>query len=575
MRKIFFVALAIALLVAPIMAVAQEPGSGGTIIEGSGGTSLGSLNPNICSGTDCQRIWAFLYPQLIGVDPQTANFAPNVGGNSMALDWTISEDGTVYTFTLRQDLVWNDGTPVTGFDYLFGYKMIASGDIDSPRLATIAPITNVEVSEDGYTVTITFESAACDNLARTATPTPMPAHVFGWTPDQADTFDYASLVGHESETSPSVTAGVFNFESAQAGERVTLVANPTYPDPVIPEGYLYVNVPDQTVMAERFMAGELNVIDTPQNATRQQIRDQADLQSFDYAGNAWDYVGLNLANPDNPQSAKFDENGEFAGFEDSAGNVTETQESHPLFGDVKVRRALQLAINLDEIMEKAVLGEGTMMAANELPTSWALNPDLAPVPHDVEAAKALLAEAGWTDSDGDGILDKDGVKFSFELLTNEGNTRRGQIGELIQDQLAEVGIEVYFVAIDFNQLLEIMDSQTFDAFILGWRNGFPIDPDQSELFTSDGDVVGSGFNSVSYHNPEVDRLMEEARTVPGCAPEDRAALYHQIQEILQADQPYLWLFAQNGFYAANKSIEGWGPLPNQLYWNVEDWNVTQ
>jgi len=240
-----------------------------------------------------------------------------------------------------------------------------------------------------------------------------------------------------------------------------------------------------------------------------------------------------------------------------------------------VRRAIQLAINLDEIMEKAVLGEGSVMASFLVTSSWAVDPNLAPITQDQEAAKALLAEAGWADTDGDGILDKDGMKFSFELLTNEGNTRRGQIAELVQQHLAQIGIEVQVSAIDFNQLLDLQDSQTFDAVVLGWRNSYPDDPDWTGLFTTDGDIVGSGFNSMSYSNPEADRLFKAGLNVPGCKPEDRAPIYYQLQKILQDDQAYIWLFTQNGFYAANKSITNWSPQPNNLFWHAEDWVITK
>jgi peptide/nickel transport system substrate-binding protein len=215
------------------------------------------------------------------------------------------------------------------------------------------------------------------------------------------------------------------------------------------------------------------------------------------------------------------------------------------------------------------------MASFLVPASWALDPNLQPIAQDVEAAQALLAEAGWADTDGDGILDKDGVKFSFEILTNEGNTRRGQIAELVQQHLGAIGMEVEVSALDFNQLLDIQDAQTYDAIVLGWRNGYPDDPDWTGLFTTDGDVVGSGFNSFSYSNPEVDRLFKEANNVPGCAPEDRAPIYAELQKLLQDDQAYIWLFTQDGFYAANKSIENWSPKPNNLYWLAEDWRVAQ
>jgi peptide/nickel transport system substrate-binding protein len=571
----YFVLLFVLLsLLVPTGVMAQEPGSGGPIIEGNGGTSVGSLNYWRCSGQDCRNVVRFLYPGLLGTDPETQNLAPGKRGGVLATDWTISEDGTTYTFALRDDLMWSDGEPVTGWDYQFTYYTLKYGAeaIESSYGYVVSDISDVQVSEDGSTLTVVFDSATCQNLNNAGLAI-LPAHVFGWTPDMGQDFDYSVMVGHEMDTAPTVSAGVFVFDSMDS-DRVVLTTNENYSDgPVIPEGYIYPSVPDQTVMAERFIAGELNVADGTQENKRAEIRENADLQSFNYSGRSWDYLALNLADPNDPVAGvELDEDGNPV-FDENDLPVIVEQAPHPLFGDVRVRQAIQYAINLDEIIEKATLGEGTAMSSYELPTSWALDPDLAPRARDTEMALSLLAEAGWTPGDDGKLVNEAGDPFVFELLTNEGNTRRGQIGELVQQQLAEIGIEVDFVSIDFNQLLETMDAQTFDAIILGWGNSYPIDPDPTGLFTSDGDVI-AGFNFVSYTNPEVDRLAKEALQVPGCAAADRAGLYQQIQNILHEDQPYIWLFARNGFYAAN-GIDGFAPYPNELYWNVETWTASQ
>jgi len=571
---VLLVAVLLALpLVVPVSAQEPGPGEGGPVIAGNGGTSIGALNDLACSGTDCRGVTQFLVVPTIGIDPDTQYFAPDVEG-ALVKDWTVSEDGLSYTFNLNDGLVWSDGTPVTGWDWLFAYYgRVHSDEYGSPYAYTVDDIADFQVAEDGSSVTVTFSTASCGVLSD-AGQNLVPSHAFGWTPEMGEDFDWASLLGNPFDTNPDVSGGPFVFSSMDA-ERVTLLANSAYFKPVIPEGYLYITIPDQTVMAERFIAGELNVMDGPAVSKRQEIRDNPNLQSFGYPGNSWDYLALNHANPDNPMDGfEKDESGQMI-LDENGLPIPVPQDPHPLFGDVRVRRAIQLGINTDEMMEKAVFGEGTVMASNLIPSSWALDPSLAPIAQDQAAAVALLKEAGWEDTDGDGILDKDGVKFSFEILTNEGNARRGQIAELAQQQLAEIGIEVQVSAIDFNQLLEIQDAQTFDAIVLGWRNSYPDDPDGTGLFTTDGDVVGSGFDFTSYSNPEVDRLMKQANNVPGCAAEDRAPIYYEIQRMIQEDQAYVWLFAQNGFYAANKSITNWSPKPSNLFWHVEDWTITQ
>lgn len=571
MKKVRFLvfALALVVLILPGAAMAQEPGSGGPVIQGnfSGSTNIGSFNPIRCSGTDCSRLTGLMFPSVIGIDVDSGSFAP-MGNGGIAADWTVSEDGLIYTVSLRDDVFWSDGTPITAGDIAFSYAAHASGEVQSPRTGYIdepgVGIQSVNVIDD-YTVEFVMGAPLCDALSRISPTFPLPAHVFG------EGFEFADMVGHYFDVAPDVTYGPFTFGNAIAGEFIALVAADNFDDIVVPEGYLYVDVPDQTVLVERFLEGEMNFIDGPPQARRADIR-ASDAQVFDYAANAWDYVGLNLADPTNPQDGL-----------DEDGNAID-QGNHPIFGDVRVRRAMQLGINVPDIVEGAVFGEGSQMAANTLPTSWALNPDLAPIPYDPEAAAALLEEAGWVDSDGDGVREcvgcmyaEEGTRLEFTLQTNQGNTRRETIGVIIQDQLGDIGFSVNFEAIDFNSLIAFFQSQEYDAYILGWQEAFPVNPDQTQFFTPVGDVVGSGFNAGSYNNERVNELMRlanDATATNGCDLASRAEYYYEMQQILQDDQPYLWLFAPNGMYGAGAGVENFDPRANVPVWNIQTWTIS-
>jgi peptide/nickel transport system substrate-binding protein len=573
MKRIIVLLITVVLLISvSVTVVAQEPGSGEPIIQGNPGTSVGPLNVLRCSDTGCFAVARWLVVPFLGIDYATHYYAPDVDG-VLVKDWTISDDGLTYTFNLNDYRMWSDGEPVDGFDFLFAYYAYKhAGEFESPFSYAVNDIDTVMVSDDGYTVTITFTSTACGVLGDAALFL-VPSHVFGWTPELGEDFDWPSLIGHPYETEPTVSGGPFVFQSRDS-ERVVLVANENYYKPVIPEGVIYASVPDQTVMVDRLIAGELNVAEGVQPAKMAEIRANENLQTFDYPGNSWDFLALNLADPDNPVDGfEVDENGNPV-LDTNGLPVPVVQPLHPLFGDVRVRRAIQLAIDVNEIMEKTVFGEGTIMASSQVPSSWAFDPDLEPIGYDPGAAVALLEEAGWTDTNGDGVLDKNGVKFSFELLTNQGNTRREQIIELVQQNLAEIGIDVEVSSVDFNQLLAIVDGQTFDAYVLGWLNPYPDNLEEWQAYFSTGfDVVGSGFNNVSYSNPDVDRLFEEARHIPGCKQEDRAPLYYEIQRILQDEQAYIWLFARNGMYAASKNITNWNPQANNMFYQAEEWLI--
>ncbi len=565
-------ALLAALAIVPV-AAQDEGGQGGFIIEGNLGSDVATMNPALASDTASRRITGLINIGFLGVDPAEARIVPDAPG-ALVQDWEVSDDGLVYTFNLRQDLTWSDGTPMTAADVIYTWEVIqlgAEGIVDTPLSFVIDPtgetgILDV-VATDDFTVEVTFATAQCTALSNAGVLYPVPSHVLPEDP---------AMVGDaEYNLNPTVGSGAFLYNELRPGEQVSLVANQAYADAelgyVNPTGFIYKNVPDQNVMVEQFLVGEVNIIDNPAVARRADIR-ATDAQYYSYPGNTWDYLAFNLADPNNPQNA-FDE----------AGNAIE-QGNHPIFGDVRVRQAIARAVDVESIISAAVFDEGQRMTSYLIPQSWAYASDLAPLPFDPAEAAAMLDEAGWVD-DGSGVrvatedamFAEAGTALEFTLYTNEGNTRRAAIGTLVQDQLAQIGIRVNFQTIDFNTLLDIMDSQTFDTLILGWRNGYPDDPDATQLFTPASDVVGAGSNFTSYNNARFNELNEQANDAAatnGCDFDTRAGIYAELQAIMQEDLPYLWLFAQDGVYVAGANVEGFDPFPSQMIWNIDTWSLS-
>ncbi len=569
LSKFLLIGTALAILALLVVPTIAQEGEGGIIIDSTFGSSgADTLNPSLCLDTTCLRLYQLLFPGLAAVDPPTATVQPGAPGG-LAESWDVSEDGLVYTFHLRDDWAWSDGTPITAHDVVYAWDVIVNPENESDLSFQSADnggtVVSVEATDD-YTVVVTFNVGDCKAINVAGSIYTLPSHVL---PEDA------VMIGSEWNTNPTVTGGIFLFASFSP-EQVGLQTNPDYPESdtvlgyVSPAGWVQKLVGDQNVEVEQFLAGEINFLDDVPVARRADIRAAADAgqaQYYDYPGDSWDYFAFNLADPTNPQDAY-----------DADGNPID-QGHHPLFGDVRVRQALARAVDVDAIIEGAVFGEGTRMASSMIPTSWGHDPDLEPVPYDPEAAAEMLAEAGWRDEDGDGVLEahgamyaEDGTPFRFTLYTNEGNTRRAAIGQIVQDQLGQLGIEVDFQTIDFNALIDnVMLAQTFDALILGWQEDFPDDPDLEQLFASTSDTLNAGSNFMSYNNPEVDRLLREALTLPGCDPEERAPLYYEVERMLQDDMPYIWLEVRDGMYAASGGIENWGPLPAQPIWNVDAW----
>jgi peptide/nickel transport system substrate-binding protein len=305
------------------------------------------------------------------------------------------------------------------------------------------------------------------------------------------------------------------------------------------------------------------------------VRGNPDYQTFEFSQNGFQYMGYNLADPTNPQNG-VDENGDVI-----------DQGTHPIFGNVLVRQAIAHAVDVDAMIDGILDGNGTRVLTHSIPTSWVQDPDLMPYEFNQAMALEMLAEAGWVDDDNDpstplvatevaqaatGV--EPGTPFEFELLTNAGNLARERIGQTIQSQLAEIGIVVDFQAIDFGVLVQTIRAQQFDTFIIGWSLGLPVDPDVDAFYGPTQDIVGAGFNFMSYYNPELQDLLLQGKTVPGCGLEERADIYRQVNRILYNDQPYLYLYAGNVMYAAQASVENWDPFPNAGTWNIDAWDAS-
>jgi len=220
-----------------------------------------------------------------------------------------------------------------------------------------------------------------------------------------------------------------------------------------------------------------------------------------------------------------------------------------LFQDRRVRLALTYAINREEIVQYVLYGLGKV-ATGPFPNHlWYASPRVKPIPYDPQKARQLLAEAGWKDTNGDGILEREGKPFLFTLITNSGNDTRRDVGVLVQRQLREIGIDVKFELYEWSVFLKnFINAKHFDACILGWA--LSVDPDAYEIWHSS--QIEKGFNFVSYRNPEVDRLLEEGRKEYN--QEKRKEIYWRIHELMAEDQPYTFLYVPLGMTALRKKF---------------------
>ncbi len=508
------------------------------------------LNPILSSETGSSAVNAMLFPGLIGQDPFSGEIVPD---GSMSESWEVSDDGLVWTFRLRDGVTWSDGDPVDAADFKYTYDAIGSDLVETPRKSLLEGIESIE-TPDPLTVVVTFSEVRCDGLNNLG---------IGWLPSHLYAADFSDIMENSYNEAPPVSAGPFVFNTWTRDDNLTLTRNDTYWEgaPNM-EGMIYKVVPDPGAQLAQLQAGEIDIMGVQPNqlAAAQAV---PDTEIYNFQDDGYDYIALNLANPENPQAGV-----------DDAGELV-AQDPHPILSDLNVRKAIAQSLDYQTIIDQVYLGQGYQIPANVLPAvSWAYNDELSPYAYDLEAAKALLEEAGWTDSDGDGVREKDGNTLSLSLVTNAGNTTREDLGTLVQDQLTQVGFEIDFQAIDFGVMVEQMLGQTYDMVIIGWT-GVGTDPNDDAFWHTQYDTPGSGFNFVSYHNPEIDDLLQQGISVPGCAAEERAPAYKQIQEIIHNDVPYVFISGGVGNTAYVTKWQGIEPGPWSFYYNVHQWSLSQ
>jgi peptide/nickel transport system substrate-binding protein len=590
---------------------------GGVIVESNIGDDPSTFIPIISSDATSSDVWGFFYPGIIAGDDETFVATPNQR-YAMAAGWEYDESGTVLTISLREDLFWSDGTPVTADDYLWSYNATKSGRSGSVRTNVLYQLDDGTktggaifdvVKVDDYTLEVSVGTASEDedgNLVEILPDciaineindiTPVPAHVYD--PVFGDNYEELAndpyFIPVNQETGDPVGVGMMYDPFMEFGIQVSLLANPEDTDALLgyvsPREWLLQQVENQTIEYERFLAGEFTTIGVSAN-NQNDMRARAEAEGYqliEYPANGYTYMAMNEADPSNPQNGR-----------DADGNLID-QGLHPFFGDLRVREAVGMAINVREMIgtfdeesgqATGILeGNGYEIATHDHPGLGTVDHGIEPQEFDPEAALALLSEAGWIDNDGDGVLECNGCLYatevdpsyegtpaSFELLTNSGNVIREGTGETIQAQLAEIGVTVDFQAIEFGTLVQELLGQTYDAIIIGWSLGLPYEPGSSipAIFGIGNDRVGAGFNTTSMQDAEMERLLDEANTLEGCDPEARNELYAEAMRMLTENRPYVWLFAGNAMVATQPGIENFDPLPYNTQWNMDTWVIRE
>ncbi|HKI51027.1 MAG TPA: peptide-binding protein [Geothermobacteraceae bacterium] len=510
-------------VVMPAEGDAAKPAYGDTLIEASIGEPS-NLLPVLASDSASSDINGLVYSGMVRYDK---NF---VLEGDLAKLWDISEDGRTITFHLREGVTWHDGQPFTSADVLFTYQLYIDPKTPTSYAESYRQVTSAS-APDPLTFVVKYDKPYAPALASWGVSI-LPKHL---------------LEGMEVTKSPlsrqPIGTGPYVFKEWIAGEKIVLEANPDYYEgrPYI-KRVVYRVIPDQSTQFLELQSGGLDYM----GLTPIQFSTQTDTPAFKrhfnkyrYLSFSYTYLGYNL--------------------------------ERPLFQDRRVRQALTHALNKQEIIDGVLLGLGQPATGPYKPDTWVYNPNIKRYPYDPERARQLLAEAGWSDSDGDGILDKDGRKFSFTIVTNQGNDLRAKTGEIIQRRFREVGVEVKLRVIEWASFLkEFINPGNFDATILGWSTG--PEPDQYNIWHS-SKTGPRELNFVKFKNREVDEQLELGRRTFDQA--ERKRHYDRIQEILAEEQPYTFLYVAESLPAVAKRFRGIEPAPAGITYNFIKWYVPE
>jgi peptide/nickel transport system substrate-binding protein len=502
------------------------PAYGDTLVGGSIGDAS-VLIPMLAGDSASHAISGQIFDGLLAYDKNLSEFEPR-----LAERWEVSEDGQQITFYLRKDAKWEDGEPFTARDVEFAFKTIIDPDTLTAYAEDYRQVETFEVVDD-YTIRVTYAEPFAPALGSWASNLiVLPKHLLAGTPIN----EHATGFGRKP-----VGLGEYKFESWEPQKQISLRVNEDYY-----RGRPYIDrtvtriIPDTQTQFLELKAGGLDQMGlTPLQFKRQTETAyfRENFNKFQYLTNSYTYLGYNLLNP--------------------------------MFQDARVRRALGHAIDKQEIVNAVLLGLGSPAVVPYKPGTYWANSEIEGPQYDVKKAKALLAEAGWKDSDGDGILDKDGRPLSFELVTNKGNEQREKAATIVQRRLSEIGVEVRVKVIEWAAFINnFIDKKKFDVVILGWA--LSPDPDQFDMWHS-SKTGAKEFNFISYSDPEVDELLDKARRTFDRA--ERKKYYDRFQEILNEQQPYNFLYVAYALPVVHKRFHGIEPAPAGIAHNFKDWYV--
>ncbi|MGZ8444245.1 MAG: peptide-binding protein [Candidatus Binatia bacterium] len=526
------------------------------------------LNPLTSSDAVSSEIGGFMFEALLTRDPRTLEIKPYIAEARP----DISQDKLTYTFKIRKDARFQDDRPLTGEDVLFSVKAVKCPFVNAPFLRVyFNSLVDAELL-DPYTIRFITKEPYFRNESVLGGITLLPRHhydpanllqrvtVKALAQDPAKLPPEAKQFGenfNKNYNRNPLGSGPYKFNGWKTGSELELIRHRDYwgngkegiDQPRLDRlKFRFVNNMDAAL--NRMKSGSLDYIEAlqPVQAVRgtSSNRFNQEFRKYEYYSPSYTYLGWN--------------------------------NEHPIFRDKKVRQAMTYFTDRKLIVKSVLFGLGEVVDSHIYLFRPEYDKSLVGYPYDPLKASALLAEAGWKDTDGDSVLDKmiDGknTPLRFEIKVNSGNALRKSVALVLLDELKKHGIAASVRELDWTIFLNDVKNHTFDAVVLGW--GMPTDePDAYQVWHS-SQAANKGSNAISYKNSRVDEILETYRREFDA--QKRVEMYKEFQQILHEEQPYTFLFVRKQvsvvhrrfqdveiFPAGLRPIDWWVPARNQKF----------
>jgi peptide/nickel transport system substrate-binding protein len=486
----------------------NTPQDGGTLIRRID-SDVNSLNPVLIASRYEHWVVSYLFTPLLQLD---TNLLPTTNG-SLTDKYEISSDGKAYTFHLNPKATFSDGTPVRASDVLFTINKIVDPKSEAAQFAGQFEQFDASKSsaDDAHnTVVVAFKEVLAPQLVSFTMVRPIPQHVYSQG-------DFKSAFNMSA-----VGSGPYRLVRRVPGKEILLDRR---------ADFWGVRPHIQSILFK---------VITDENTAWQAVK-RGDIDETIINSDVW---VAESRGPDLPKTL------DFRRFYTLSYNFIPWNTRDPLLADKRIRRALAMCVDLQSVINNLYHGTARAMNGPFTPDQWAYNPEVPVIRYDPDEAKRILNSLGWRDTNGDGILDKDGKPFALEMVIGAGSPTSMAQAQILQSGLKTVGVDLKVTPLDgsafFARVLAGNYQLAYFAFDLD------PDPDPRALYHS-SQFPPAGQNFVFYSNPAADALIDQGRRELDRS--KRITIYRKLHALLADDQPYTWIVQVSVKWAINKRVK--------------------